>query len=66
MALVGRLVGVSAQRTAGGLAGFVGQPAILAFANSRCSDERVDAGYAALFALGIIAKIVLAQVVGVL
>lgn len=66
MALVGRLVGVSAQRTAGGLAGFVGQPAILAFANSRCSDERVDAGYAALFALAIIAKIVLAQVVGVL
>jgi len=59
-----RLVGTSAPRAAGGLAGFVGQPAILAYANGRTVDERVDAGYAALFALGIIAKIVLVQVVG--
>lgn len=62
--LLARLVGTSAPRAAGGLAGFVGQPAILAYANGRTVDERVDAGYAALFALGIIVKIVLVQVVG--
>jgi putative transport protein len=28
----------------------VGQPAILAYANGRSADERIDAGYAALFA----------------
>ena len=65
MVLVGRAVGISPPRTAGALAGFVGQPAILAYANGRCSDERIDSGYAALFALGIIVKIVLVQVVGV-
>ena len=56
-----RLVGLSSARTAGGLAGFVGQPAILAFAAARSTDERVDAGYAAVFALAIIVKILLAQ-----
>lgn len=59
--LVARLVGVSTARAAGGLAGFVGQPAILAYANSRVTDERVEAGYAAIFALGIIVKILLVQ-----
>ncbi|MDD9206961.1 TrkA C-terminal domain-containing protein [Georgenia sp. 10Sc9-8] len=62
--LLARWVGTSAPRAAGGLAGFVGQPAILAYASSRSVDERVDAGYAALFALGIITKILLVQVVG--
>ena len=57
-----RLVGVSAPRAAGSLAGMVGQPAVLAYASSRVTDERVEAGYAALFALGIIAKILLVQV----
>ncbi|WP_211489762.1 TrkA C-terminal domain-containing protein [Georgenia thermotolerans] len=59
-----RAVGTSAPRAAGGLAGFVGQPAILAYANGRAVDERIEAGYAALFALGIIAKILLVQVIG--
>lgn len=59
-----RALGLSAPRAAGGFAGYVGQPAILAFATSRVSDSRVDAGYAALFALGIIAKIVAVQVMG--
>ncbi|MDO5494803.1 MAG: TrkA C-terminal domain-containing protein, partial [bacterium] len=58
-----RLLGLSAQRASGGFAGFVGQPAILDFAMSRTSDERIEAGYAALFALGIIVKIVLVQVI---
>ncbi len=57
-----RLAGVSAQRAAGGLAGLVGQPAILAFAMSKRDDERVEAGYATLFALAIVVKIVMVQV----
>jgi putative transport protein len=61
--LVARLAGVSTARAAGGLAGFIGQPAILAYANGRVTDERVEAGYAALFALGLILKILLVQVV---
>ncbi|WP_448070499.1 aspartate-alanine antiporter-like transporter [Georgenia yuyongxinii] len=62
--LLARVVGTSAPRAAGALAGFVGQPAILAYANGRTVDERVEAGYAALFALGIIVKILLVQVIG--
>ena len=61
-----RLLGLSAPRGAGGFAGLVGQPAILAYATSRVSDERIEAGYAALFALGIIVKILLVQVIAVL
>ncbi|MFK5646459.1 aspartate:alanine exchanger family transporter [Ornithinimicrobium sp. LYQ121] len=61
--LVARLAGVSSARAAGGLAGFVGQPAILAYANGRVTDERVEAGYAAMFALGLILKILLVQVI---
>ncbi|WP_198928195.1 aspartate:alanine exchanger family transporter [Tessaracoccus sp. ZS01] len=57
-----RTMGLSAPRAAGGFAGYIGQPAILAFANERVNDDRVEAGYAALFALGIIAKIVAVQV----
>lgn len=58
-AVAGRLLGVSAQRTAGTMAGVLGQPAILAFAASRENDERIDSGYAAVFAFGMIAKILL-------
>lgn len=61
LVLFARLVGIGAVRAAGGLAGFVGQPAILSYANSRVVDERVDAGYAALFALSMIVKIVVVQ-----
>ena len=58
-----RLLGLSAPRAAGGFAGFVGQPAVLDLATSRSSDERVTSGYAAQFALGIIAKIIAVQVI---
>ncbi|MEE6287568.1 TrkA C-terminal domain-containing protein [Georgenia sp. MJ173] len=61
--LLARLLGQSSARGAGALAGLVGQPAILAYANSRMTDERIESGYAALFALGMVAKIVLVQVV---
>lgn len=57
-----RFIGMSAPRAAGALAGFVGQPAVLAYAAGRVVDERVEQGYAALFAIGIIAKILLVQV----
>lgn len=57
--LAGRALGLSAQRTMGGFAGLIGQPAILAFATTRTADERVESGYAALFAIAIIAKIVI-------
>lgn len=63
-ALGGRLLGLSAPRAAGALAGLVGQPAVLTFATAKVDDERIEAGYAALFALGIIAKILLVQVFG--
>lgn len=65
MIVLARLLGLSTARAAGSLAGFVGQPAILAFANGRVVDERVDAGYATLFALAIIVKIVLVQFIAV-
>jgi putative transport protein len=58
-----RLVGASAPRGAGALAGVIGQPAILSYASSRVTDERVESGYAAVFALGIIVKILLVQVI---
>lgn len=56
-----RLLELSAQRATGAYAGFVGQPAILAYANSLRNDERIESAYGALFALGTIVKIVLVQ-----
>ncbi|MDO5676597.1 MAG: TrkA C-terminal domain-containing protein [Propionibacteriaceae bacterium] len=61
-----RTMGLSAPRSAGAFAGFIGQPAILAFANERVDDDRVEAGYAALFALAIVAKIVAVQILAAL
>jgi putative transport protein len=58
-----RWMGLSAQRATGGFAGFVGQPAILGYANSLVNDERIESAYGALFALGTIVKIVLVQVI---
>lgn len=64
--LAGRALGLSAQRTTGALAGFVGQPAILAYASARVADERIEAGYAALFAFSIIIKILVIAVIAAL
>lgn len=63
MLLVGRFAGLSAPRTAGGVAGFLGQPAVLQAADARVQDERVESAYGALFALAILAKIFLVPVV---
>lgn len=59
----GRFLGLSAPRTAGAMAGTLGQPALLAFAQSKVNDERIESGYAAIFALGIVIKIVLVSVI---
>ena len=63
MIVVARLFGVSPARAAGVLCGLIGQPAILAFGNSRVDDERLGAGFTALFAIGMIAKILLVQII---
>ena len=60
---VARLFGVSPVRAAGLLSGFISQPAILAFGNSKVDDERLGAGFTALFAVGMIAKVLLVQII---
>lgn len=57
--VVGRVLGLSAARTAGAVAGFLGQPAVLQAAEARVADERVESAYATLFAFTIIVKIFL-------
>ncbi len=63
MIVVSRLFGVSPMRAAGLLSGFISQPAILAYANSKVDDERVVAGFSAVFAIEMIAKVLLVQIV---
>lgn len=63
LALVGRLCGFSAARTAGAVAGFLGQPAVLQAAEARVADERVESAYATLFAFTIIVKIFLVPLI---
>ena len=69
VACAGMIVGgrwiakLSAPRTAGGVAGFLGQPAVLEAATAKVADERVESAYAALFAFSIVIKIVLVPLV---
>lgn len=63
MTLGGKIAKLSPPRVAGGLAGFLGQPAVLQAASARVSDERVESAYAALFAPAIVIKILLVPVV---
>jgi putative transport protein len=62
MILLTRLLDASTARSAGAVSGFIGQPAVLAYANGRVIDERVDAGYATLFAVDLITKVLFVQV----
>lgn len=57
------IIKLSAPRTAGGIAGFLGQPAVLEAANARVADERIESAYAALFAFSIVVKIILVPLV---
>ena len=61
--VMARFLGAGPARIAGAIAGFISQPAILAYANERVPDERVNSGYSALFAIGMITKILLVQVI---
>ena len=61
--VMAKFLGAGPARIAGAIAGFISQPAILAYANERVVDERVNSGYSALFALGMITKILLVQVI---
>lgn len=56
---IGRMLGLSAARTVGAVAGFLGQPAVLQAAEARLADERVELAYVTLFAFTIIVKIFL-------
>ncbi|PID98266.1 MAG: transporter [Actinobacteria bacterium] len=64
--LAGRILGLSAARTAGSVAGFLGQPAVLQAADSRVADERIEVAYATLFAFSIISKIFLVPLIWLL
>ena len=58
-ALGAKFIGLSSARAAGGIAGFLGQPAVLQAADARVTDERIEAAYAPLFAFALIVKILL-------
>ena len=62
-AIGAKFIGLSAPRAAGGVAGFLGQPAVLQAADARVTDERIEAAYATLFAFAIIVKILLLPVI---
>ncbi len=66
MVIAGWMSGMSAPRTAGGVAGFLGQPAVFQGAMARVRDERVESAYSVLFALAILVKILLVPLVWVL
>ena len=60
---VGVLLFLSPARSGGLIAGFVGNPSLLAFATGKVTDERVNEGYATLFAVDTILKVLLVQVI---
>jgi putative transport protein len=63
LALLAHRLGMSPARSGGLIAGFVGNPSLLAFATGRAADERVNEGYATLFALDTVLKVLLVQVI---
>ena len=61
-ALLVKLVRSDPITAAGQLSGFQTQPAVLAFATERSNgDERVDSGYALVFPVAIVVKLILVQ-----
>jgi putative transport protein len=56
-------MGMSSTRSGGLIAGFVGNPSVLAFANGKAADERVNEGYATLFAVDAVLKVLLVQLI---
>lgn len=60
---VGRWAGMSAPRTLGALAGFIGQPVLMGHVATFTDDERAESGYSALFAVGMVVKILVVQLI---
>ena len=60
--MLGRLLGLGGPRMAGIVAGAQTQPAVLALAQERTSDQRVGLGYALVYPAAMILKIVVAQI----
>ena len=60
---LGRWLGMSTPRTLGAMAGFVGQPVLLGHVHTLTDDERAETGYSALFAVGMVVKILVVQAI---
>jgi putative transport protein len=62
-----RLGAVAGPRLAGEVSGLATQPAVLAYANDRsAADPRVNLGYALVYPVAMIVKVVLAPIIGTL
>ena len=59
---LGHLLGLGGPRMAGIVAGAQTQPAVLALAQERTSDQRVGLGYALVYPAAMVLKIVVAQI----
>ena len=60
-----RLAGVAGPRLAGQVAALQTQPAVLGYANERSGgDPRVNLGYALVYPVAMIVKVVLAPILG--
>ena len=62
IAMARTMAGKSWPFIGGVLAGVQTQPAVLGFALGRCGNERVEAGYAEVYPLGMLLKIVFVQI----
>jgi putative transport protein len=63
MMLVIHRLGLSPIRGGGLIAGFIGNPSLVAFANSKVADERINEGYATLIVVDQILKVLFVQVI---
>ncbi|MDO5663171.1 MAG: TrkA C-terminal domain-containing protein [Brachybacterium sp.] len=61
--VLARALGLSMPRILGAIAGFIGQPVLIAHANTLVRDERAENGYSAVYAWVLIIKILLAQAI---
>lgn len=62
IAMVRAIAGKSWPFIGGVVAGIQTQPAVLGFAVGRCGNERVEAGYAAVYPLSMLLKIIFVQI----
>ncbi len=62
LAMVRAIAGKSWPFIGGVVAGIQTQPAVLGFAVGRCGNERVEAGYAAVYPLSMLLKIIFVQI----